>query len=91
MYIMALNQSFQYPSVKNSPIVASPGSAMGMTIWKKSLHSDAPSIFADSTTASGMLVLKNVLSTMMLKEFRHRGKISAQRESLSISTFVTIR
>ena len=67
------------------------GIAIGMTILKNSLHSEAPSILADSTTESGILVLKNVLSTITLKEFMHRGRISAHTLFFSINTFVITR
>ena len=55
---MALNQSFQNPNVKNNAIVATAGKDIGKTIFKNIVSSEAPSILADSITASGTVVLK---------------------------------
>ena len=91
MYNIALNQSFQNPSVRNSAIVAIAGSDIGKTIFKKSVHSDAPSIFADSTTASGTVVLKNVLRIIIWNELTHIGSINAHIVFLSPKNFVTTK
>ena len=53
-----LIQSFQYAIAENNATVAVTGVESGMMIWQKTFHSDAPSIFAASTIASGMLVEK---------------------------------
>lgn len=79
IYNIALNQSFQYPSVKNNAIVAIPGVDIGKTILKNVFHSEAPSILADSKIASGTVVLKNVLSIIILNELTHIGNIKANK------------
>ena len=78
MYNMALNQSFQNPKVKNNPIVAIAGSEIGNTILVKTVNSEAPSILADSTIASGTVVLKNVLKMIIWKELTQIGRIKAK-------------
>ena len=74
---MAVNQSFQNPNVKNNPMVAIAGSEIGKTIRVKILNSDAPSILADSTMASGIVVLKKVRKIMIWNELTQHGKIKA--------------
>lgn len=72
------NQSFQYPKLKNSPMVANTGFEIGTIIFKKIVNSEAPSIFADSTMESGIVDLKNVLAIMILNEDTASGNIRHQ-------------
>ena len=82
IYNNALNQSFQYPKVQNKAIVAIPGKDIGNTICKNVRNSLAPSIYADSTIASGTDVLKNVLNIIMYQALQAIGNINAQTLSL---------
>ena len=86
-----MNQSFQYPKVKNNPIVAIPGREIGNTILKNNLHSDAPSILADSIIASGTDVLKNVLKIIIWNELTHIGSIRAHIVFFNPKNLVTTR
>ncbi len=79
----AWNQSFQYPNAANIPIVAITGFEIGRTICAQMRSCPAPSIFADSTIASGTVVRKNVLHIVTLNEEHASGKISAQIVSRS--------
>ena len=69
-------------------MVASTGLEIGNTIRKKMVHWDAPSIWADSMTASGIVVRKKVRAMVTLKLDTASGRISAQMVSVRFSTWV---
>jgi hypothetical protein len=90
MNIRELYQSFQKLNVKNSAIVAIPGSDSGSTTLNKMVYSFAPSIFADSISAEGIDVEKKVLRITTYHEFITLGTISAHIVLLSFKTFAHI-
>ncbi len=59
------NQSFQYPKLKNSPMVANTGFDIGTIILEKDCKfGRSINFLADSTMESGIVDLKNVLDIM---------------------------
>src|SRR5699024_7416476 len=73
-YKYVSNQLFHYPTAKNNDIVAITGSDKGKTIRAQIVKSFAPSIFADSSKASGKLSI-NERITITLNALINIGKI----------------
>ena len=67
-------------------MVAITGLDIGSTILLNMPSCVAPSIFADSITESGIVVLKNVLHIIILNDDTASGSISAKSVSLKFKS-----
>ena len=77
---MPLNQSFQWPTMLNSPTVARLGPSSGKMTWINVWNGVAPSIQAASSTSWGRPRMK-FIRMIMLYTGSAPGRISAQMVS----------
>src|SRR5690554_1231086 len=91
MYTRTKKKSFQYSNVWNKATLARTGMDNGNTIFVKILNSPAPSIFADSNTAGGIELWKNVRMTKIQNPETRKGIIKANMLSRKPRTFTYTR
>ena len=84
-------QSFQYPSARKRPTVASPGPNTGSTMRVRIVPCPAPSILADSTIASGTEPVMNVRIKMTRNGLMIAGNQMANVVPFSPRIFVYIK